>query len=254
MKTLSYLKLKNALAIICAISILFSSVGCSVQSNNDRAYSDTESSVINDEERLIAEINDIHAAWLSNEIESDWAISELEKYLSCNYSNIIDLASETIAYISLESLSQKALNEAQAFFDKSDYISAIKLILQIDAEYSQYNLVNEFLSMCQNAIVIEVSAPVTIEEYEKCISLLYEYVTLVDDSTMSLRKTELANELIILKDICDITERATKLYDNQKYKEAFFTLARGVLILIHQLFKHYQTDCRFICFNNSADM
>lgn len=231
MNIISYKSIKKAISLMCAISILLSTVACSTPPSEVESTTPPVNTVDSreiEQKRISAEIDAIYNSWLSEEIDAPSAITNLEIFLTSDITGIVTLANEKIDYITLESASKELLSQAQTFFDNEDYISAIKTILQIDPAYSQYNAADEFLSMCHDAIVIEVSTPSTIEEYENCIILLDAYLALIDDTQIATRKIELESELVILKDIADITGRAAKLYDNKKYKEAFFTLAQGL--------------------------
>lgn len=86
----------------------------------------------------------------------------------------------------------------------------------------------EVISFSQQEVLNEVSSPETVEEYEQYISLLTECISLVDNHKISIKKHQLENELIILKDILSIIDNSSSLYDNGEYSESFMTLALGL--------------------------
>lgn len=166
--------------------------------------------------------------WESGNLSSSAAITHLENFLTIDNTEVIDYANKKINYILLETNSNSLLFEAESLFSSKKYIPAIRIANKINPEYSNYLSVMEVISFSQQEVLNEVSSPETVEEYEQYISLLTECISLVDNHKISIKKHQLENELIILKDILSIIDNSSSLYDNGEYSESFMTLALGL--------------------------
>lgn len=179
-------------------------------------------------EVVMAQIEKESSAWLDGKNDSERTISVLKAFLSISNKEISDFCNSKMEYIKIEVEGRKKYSEAEKCFEAEKYVAAAINLLHVEKSYSEYNVVMELYTRCKGKILEMVSSPETVEEYEKCIESLNKCLKVAFDKEFSQKKEQLSDELIVLKDVLEIIQRATNLYENSMYEEAFVTLALGL--------------------------
>ena len=177
---------------------------------------------------LKAIVESTAAEWEAETFSYEEAIYTLEKFALISNSEISKLAQKKITYIKIETEGDKQLEKARGYFEAEKYVEVLQALLSIDNSYSQYSSALELKEQSKEKVLLKVSAPESVEDYESAISYLDKYLALDNDADIQNRKVQLEEELAVLKDILSIIQTATALYDNRMYSEAFFTLAAGL--------------------------
>lgn len=137
-------------------------------------------------------------------------------------------ASEKSKFVIIEGEGKQFHKEAESYFSSREYAKAMRSVKKMNTEYSQYEAAAKLYGQCKNLILDKVKNPLTVDEYEKGIALLESALESVDEREFTERKQQLEEEVVVAKDVVQITRNAADYYNNESYKEAFATLNNGL--------------------------
>lgn len=186
-----------------------------------------EASLDNWQNDFIEGIENTVSMWISEEMEYEDAVNILQLFESLQDSDIKKTAQKKQQYITLEHTGSELHQKAEEYYRSEEYLLAMEIISGIDPEYSQYDVVNTLYENCKDILLSAVDNPTTIEVYEKYISVLQKYISIVKDSEFTALKDKYSERLVILKDIQSIFDKADQNWKAKNYSETFANLEAG---------------------------
>ncbi|MBR5265536.1 MAG: hypothetical protein IKV63_02865 [Clostridia bacterium] len=180
------------------------------------------------EDEILDVIDECISRWRAGDLSAEMAILTLNEWTGNEDKDISKAALDGIKLITVETDAKVYRADAEVSFEKGDYVDAIRNILKIDTTYSDWSQCSALLVSCKKAIYEAVSKVETIEDHEKYVALLDEYLTLVDDAVMSNKLDDLEEALIQLKDIEEILTLAESDFYGENYGKALSDLEEAV--------------------------
>ena len=141
-----------------------------------------------------------------------------------NYERFSSLASEELDYIEVEHDGEEGLLKAEELFEEGDYSGALADLVKIDCDYSQYGSVSNFYEECVELLLIMVSEPSTVEEYDEFISKMDEYTEISGDKRFADRKKLLVDEKPDFEKAFPFIQESESQFNSNKYGDSFETL------------------------------
>ena len=176
------------------------------------------------EDEILAVIDESISQWRAGDLSAEMAILTLNEWTGNEDKDISQAALSGVKLITVETDAKVYFADAQISFEKGDFADAIRNILKIDTTYSEWSQCSALLVSCKKAIYEAVSKVETIEDHEKYVALLDEYLTLVDDAVMSNKRDDLEAALLELKDIEAILTLAESDFYGENYGKALHDL------------------------------
>lgn len=240
---------KIILGIVFAIFLLLSMVVFGIGNQKDEKYQEQylevaesdksvkeQSSVVVEDiivdkmtsEEMFFNIDEIVRKWENQETDAEQAIASLGEYTQVEYDEVVSFATAKIELITLEMNSQKLYSTAEKFYEEQKYIETLQTLKEIPKVYSKYSKVETLVNLCQKGVLEQVKNPDTVETYEQAIECVEKSNSIFPADNLKERKLELEAELERLRDVINIIQTATDLYDSKKYEEAFAMLGFGL--------------------------
>ena len=179
-------------------------------------------------EEMLFSIDETVTKWKNGDLTSEEALLKLKDYEKVRFDEVVLIANEQIALITMEMNAEKAFKDAEDYFNQSKFYEAISKLVDIPGEYSGIGNVRKLFNSCVKGILDKVKEPYSVEDYEESITYVSKCLDLYTDDKLIERKAELEEELVELKAVLDIINKATELYDSKMYEEAFALLAIGL--------------------------
>ena len=180
-------------------------------------------------EEMLFTIDDIVLKWENSELSSEEALNKLKVYEKVRFEEVVAIVNEKIARITLEMNASKAHEIAEMYFAQGEFLETLTKLTEVPGEYSGYDSVKKLYNSCVKGVLDKVKEPYSVEEYEQSIKYIEDCLGAYIDNKLIKRKGELESELVELKAVLEIIQKAADLYDAQSYEEAFAMLAIGLV-------------------------
>lgn len=167
-------------------------------------------------------------SWMVEEIDYKEAAAFLEIIEGIDNDDISKQATTQKEFILLEGKNSELHQKAEECYSSENYIGAMDVTETINPEYSQASSAQNLYDVCKEIILAQVANPTTVKAFDENITLLEEYLILVDEPDFLKTKLALEKDLIIFKDVINIIENAETLYDKGEFKEAFVAVETGL--------------------------
>lgn len=179
-------------------------------------------------EEMFFYVDDVMAKWENGELKSEEAINMLKDFTEVEFDEVVAFTQGKIELITLEENAKQSYVTAENYYNQEKYYEALQELKEIPSTYSKYEEIPKLVNLCQKSVLEMVKDPDTVEAYEQAIEYVSKCDSLFQEASLSERKQELEEELVILKEVLGIIQTATEMYDSKKYEEAFAMLLFGL--------------------------
>ena len=179
-------------------------------------------------EELLEYIEETKVRWKEGELSYRDAVVNLDNLRGINDKEVSGEAKHMAEFIQREGFGKECYAKAETYSVDEDYISAMKMLYQIDENYLAYSEVIKLNDFCKDMILKETEELYTAVELEKAIIKMEQYFAIVPEPAFATRKGQLEKELVALKEVMEIVKNASEFYDAGDYKTAFDTLEAGI--------------------------
>lgn len=205
----------KVLLVLLSCSIFLSSCSMNLEHN----YSDEE---------IKEKMDNSLMKWMENTISYDDVVKEIQIYENDESTKTKELVKEYLTLVKVENDGYQLLEEAEKDFYEENYVNALIKLDQIDTTFSQKDIVDTLYKNCKDIILLLVSNPNTISEYEDALSTLSNCLSKVNDEEINSRYKSLKLEYDNFRTTKSIVDKAQKQYAEKKYKKSFETLKKGI--------------------------
>lgn len=179
-------------------------------------------------EEMFFYVDDVMLKWENGELNADEAINMLKDFTEVEFDEVVAFTQGKIELITLEENAKQSYVTAEDFYNQEKYYEALQKLRDIPSTYSKYEEIPKLVNLCQKNVLEMIKDPDTVEAYEQAIEYVAKCDSLFQTASLSERKQELEEELVILKEVLGIIQTATEMYDGKKYEEAFAMLLFGL--------------------------
>ena len=173
-------------------------------------------------------IKEITLSWTSKEINFKRASNGLKAFRKINNKNLKKTARTELRFVKTEHNGNVLYAQAEKQFKNEHYFKALKTLVQIDEDYSQYNSVSEFKGQIEEILVALISSPTTEKEYTACQKTVEKYIEVDDAECFELKKHQLDTERDTFMDAEPFLKKASASFNNKKYGKSFLSLESGL--------------------------
>lgn len=121
---------------------------------------------------------------------------------------------------------ESLFSQAETYEGSGDHLSALKALAKIDETWPQYPQAEALIRECEEKLLAEVSAPVTIEDYMECERKVNEYLEIRNSTAFLKRKQELTRDRDDFFAAAPVIEEAMGEVERGDYSAAFETLSK----------------------------
>lgn len=173
-------------------------------------------------------IDRVVSDWSEGIISFEEATAMLSDIQAANTDELAEYAEAQRSFITVENDGNTLLDLSQRLITSKEFVHVFANLNTINPDYSKYDLVLEVYRTCEEQVLQYVANPASKEEFEDYIKLLEECGGLYESESITARKDELSDELVVFLDISEIIDAATVQFDSGNVAESLALLALGL--------------------------